>query len=77
MDLMILTGRENFWLFSQHVYSVPVLVADTLLLWLCLVIEIWILGYCSTFVFIWQIVFKHGLIRLKTFISQFPIKLCN
>ena len=23
----------------------------------------------TTFVFIWQIVFKHGLIRLKTFVS--------
>ena len=30
-----------------------------------------------SFVFIWQIVFKHGLIRLKTFVSQFPTKLCN
>ena len=26
----------------------------------------WKFGYCSTFVFIWQLVFNHGLIRLKT-----------
>ena len=39
--------------------------------------EIWNFGQCSTFVFIWQLVFNHGLIRLKTFVSQFPTKLCN
>jgi hypothetical protein len=35
----------------------------------CLVHEIWEFGYCNTFVFIWQLVFNHGLIRLKTFVS--------
>jgi len=44
---------------------------------LCLVREIWEFGYCSIFVFIWQLVFNHGLIRLKTFVSRFPTKLCN
>ena len=43
----------------------------------CLVREFWEFGYYSTFVFIWQLVFNHGLIRLKTFVSQFPTKLCN
>ena len=43
----------------------------------CLVREFWEVGYCSTFVFILQLVFNHGLIRLKTFVSQFPTKLCN
>ena len=33
--------------------------------------------YCSTFVFIWQILFNHGVIRLKRFISQISDKLCN
>ena len=44
---------------------------------LCLVREFWKFDYCSTFVFIWQLVFNHGLIRLKTFVSQFPTKLYN
>ena len=36
---------------------------------LCLVREIWEFCYGSTFIFIWQLVFNHGLIRLKTFVS--------
>ena len=35
------------------------------------------LATVALFVFIWQLVFNHGLIRLKTFVSQFPTKLCN
>ena len=50
---------------------------SVLLVRLCLGREIWEFGYCSTFVFIWQLVFNHWLIRLKTFVSRFPTKLCN
>ena len=34
-----------------------------------LVREFWEFGYCSTFVFIWQLLFNHRLIRLKMFVS--------
>jgi hypothetical protein len=33
--------------------------------------------YCSVFVVIWQILFNHGLIRLKRFVSSISSKLCN
>ena len=36
---------------------------------LCLVCEFWKFSYRSIFVFICQLVFNHGLVRLKTFVS--------
>ena len=56
-------------------YTAVFLCIDVLRL--CLVRKFWKIGYCSTFVFIWQLLFNHRLIRLKTFVSRFPTKLCN
>jgi len=33
--------------------------------------------YCSSFVFIWQTLYNHGVTRLKRFVSRFTYKLCN
>ena len=35
------------------------------------------LGYCNTFVCIWQLVSNYGLIRFESFVSRFLTQLCN